>query len=217
MKKKKNNLIASSVAEGVATYGFMLCYAPLHHLLFARNIDVLVMTSGNISDEPLICKNDLALERLSCVADAFLLHNREIYRQVDDSILHMIADQPVPLRRARGYVPTPIYIRRALRVMRDALKSEGQNTQYAIRNTQYEADIFAAGADLKNTFCFAKGNQLICSEHIGDLEDADVYRHYMKSIEHLKKLFEVEPEVEAKPETFNVTQIFQWLRYVKIC
>jgi hydrogenase maturation protein HypF len=150
----------------------MLCYAPLHYLLFARNIDVLVMTSGNISDEPLICKNDLALEQLGGVADAFLMHNREIYRQVDDSIVHVIEDKPVPLRRARGYVPTPIFMERDCR-----------------------QDIFAAGADLKNTFCFAKQNQLICSEHIGDLKDAEVYHHYIGSIEHLRKLFEVEPEV----------------------
>lgn len=174
LPKKENNPIAPSVAEGVDTYGFMLCYAPLHYLLFARNIDVLVMTSGNISDEPLICKNDLALERLGDVADAFLIHDREIYRQVDDSILHVIADQPVPLRRARGYVPTPIFME--------------QNCKQ---------DIFAAGADLKNTFCFAKQNQLICSEHIGDLEDAEVYHHYIDSIEHLRKLFEVEPEMVA--------------------
>jgi len=197
LPKKENNRIASSVAEGVASYGFMLCYAPLHYLLFAQNIDVLVMTSGNISDEPLICKNEVALERLSCVADAFLMHDREIYRQVDDSILHIIENQPVPLRRARGYVPTPVYVRRASCVMRGALENEGQNTQYAVRSTQYEKDIFAAGADLKNTFCFAKRNQLICSEHIGDLEDAEVYHHYLDSIEHLRKLFDVEPEVIA--------------------
>jgi hydrogenase maturation protein HypF len=172
LPKKKNNRIAPSVAEGVATYGFMLCYAPLHYLLFARNIDVLVMTSGNISDEPLICKNNLALERLDRVADAFLMHDREIYRQVDDSILHFIESHPVPLRRARGYVPTPIFMER-----------------------KCPKDIFAAGADLKNTFCLAKRNQLICSEHIGDLEDAEVYHHYIESVGHLRKLFEVEPEV----------------------
>ena len=174
LPKKENNPIAPSVAEGVDTYGFMLCYAPLHYLLFARNIEVLVMTSGNISDEPLICKNDLAVERLGCVADAFLMHDREIYRQVDDSIFHLVGDQPVPLRRARGYVPTPIFMER------DGRKQ-----------------VFAAGADLKNTFCFAKRNQLICSEHIGDLEDAEVYHHYLDSIEHLRKLFEVEPDVVA--------------------
>jgi len=172
LPKKENTAIAPSVASGVDTFGFMLCYAPLHYLLFAQSIDVLVMTSGNISDEPLICKNEKALERLGCVADAFLMHDREIYRQVDDSVVHFIDEQPMPLRRARGYVPTPIFMEHTCR-----------------------EDIFAAGADLKNTFCFAKQNQLICSEHIGDLEDAEVYHHYIDSIEHLRKLFEVEPKV----------------------
>jgi hydrogenase maturation protein HypF len=172
LPKKPDSPIAPSVAEGVDTYGFMLCYAPLHYLLFAQNIKVLVMTSGNISDEPLICKNDEALERLGDVADAFLMHDREIYRQVDDSILHFVDGQPAFLRRARGYVPTPILMKESCR-----------------------QDIFAAGADLKNTFCFAKQNQLICSEHIGDLEDAEVYHHYIDSIEHLRRLFEVETKV----------------------
>jgi len=170
LPKKERTTIAPSVAEGVSTYGFMLCYAPLHYLLFAEGLEVLVMTSANISDEPLICKNERALERLgdpalargqappakAGVADAFLMHDREI------------------LRRARGYVPTPIFVEEECR-----------------------ADVFAAGADLKNTFCFAKKNQLICSEHIGDLEDAEVYHHYVDSIEHLRKLFEVEPKIIA--------------------
>lgn len=172
LDKKQDSLIAPSVAAGVGTYAFMLCYAPLHYLLFEQGPDVLVMTSGNISDEPLICKNELALERLGHIADAFLMHNREIYRQGDDSIVHFIDDKPVLLRRARGYVPTPVIIDRCA-----------------------QCDIFAAGADLKNTFCFVKQNQLICSEHIGDLEDAEVYRHYLKSIEHLGRLFEAEPKV----------------------
>ena len=178
LPQKPNSSIAPSVAEGVNTYGFMLCYAPLHYLLFEQlnnyGTDVLVMTSGNISDEPLICKNEPALERLADVADAFLMHDREIYRQVDDSIVHFVDEQPVFLRRARGYVPSPIFTEENCR-----------------------QEIFAAGADLKNTFCFAKQNQLICSEHIGDLEDAEVYHHYINSIEHLAKLFEVEPQVAA--------------------
>ncbi len=199
LPRKKNCGIAPSVAEGVNTLGFMLCYAPLHHLLFAQGLEVLVMTSGNISEEPLICKNEKALQRLRSIADAFLMHDREIYRQIDDSVVHFIDNQPVPLRRARGYVPAPIFIRRALCVMRDAPEDEKQNTQYAIRNTQYKLgssqDIFAAGSDMKNTFCFVKQNQIICSEHIGDLEDAEVYHHYIDSIEHLRQLFEVEPKV----------------------
>ncbi|UCG47633.1 MAG: carbamoyltransferase HypF [Phycisphaerales bacterium] len=166
--------IAPSVAPGVNTFGFMLCYAPLHYLLFAHGLKVLVMTSGNISDEPLICENDLALERLGCVADAFLMHDRRIYRQVDDSIVHLIEGEPVLLRRARGYVPRPI-----------------------VAELSCDVDILAAGADMKNTFCLVKQNQLICSEHIGDLEDAEVYHHYINSIGHLRGLFEVEPEVVA--------------------
>jgi hydrogenase maturation protein HypF len=172
LPKKKDSAIAPSVAEGVNSFGFMLCYAPLHYLLFAKGIKVLVMTSGNISDEPLICKNEQALKKLGGVADAFLMHDREIYRQVDDSIVHFVDEQPVLLRRARGYVPTPIL------------------TEESCRD-----DVFAAGADMKNTFCFVKQNQLICSEHIGDLEDAEVYHHYIDSIEHLRRLFEVEQKV----------------------
>ena len=174
LPKKEDSLIASLVAEGVNTYGFMLCYSPLHYLLFEQDIEVLVMTSGNISDEPLICENEEALGKLSCVADAFLMHNREIYRRVDDSIVHIINEEPVLLRRARGYVSSPILI-------------DKNCTQ----------DIFAAGGDLKNTFCFGKQNQLICSEHIGDIENAQNYHHYISSTKHLSDLFEVEPKVEV--------------------
>ena len=167
--------IAPSVAQGMATLGFMLCYAPLHYLLFAEEaIEVLVMTSANISDEPLICDNRRALARLGSVADAFLNHNRDIYRQVDDSVVHIVDGRAAMLRRSRGYVPTPI-----------------------LMNESCSADVFAAGADLKNTFCFVKGNQLILSEHIGDLADALVYRHYTDSVRHLQGLFEVAPTVVA--------------------
>ncbi|MBN1508940.1 MAG: carbamoyltransferase HypF [Sedimentisphaerales bacterium] len=174
LPKRPDAVIAPAVAEGTGTFGFMLCYAPLHHLLFAEGLDVLVMTSGNISDEPLICGNELALERLGDVADAFLMHDRDIYRQVDDSILYFAAGERILLRRARGYVPAPIPL-------------EAASPQ----------EILAAGADMKNTFCLVKRNQLILSEHIGDLEDAEVYHHYVRSIEHLKGLFEVEPQVVA--------------------
>jgi hydrogenase maturation protein HypF len=167
--------IAPSVAPETNTLGIMLCYAPLHHLLFAHDeIDVLVMTSANISDEPLIYEDEQALEKLSNIADAFLMHDRQIYRRVDDSVIHIIDKNPAPLRRARGYVPTPILLSQSCPV-----------------------DIFAAGPDLKNTFCFVKQTQFILSEHIGDLADGLVYRHYVNSVEHLRKLFEVQPEVIA--------------------
>ncbi len=174
LPKKKNCAIAKGIAEGVDSLGFMLCYTPLHYLLFEHRIEVLVMTSGNISDEPLICENDKALEKLGDVADVFLMHDRQIWRQVDDSIVHFVGTEPALLRRARGYVPAPVI-------------------------SEYECaqDILAMGGDLKNTFCLAKQNQFICSEHIGDLEDAEVYHHYIKSIAHLRKLFEVSPKVIA--------------------
>ncbi len=174
LPKKPDCGIAPVVAEGISTFGFMLCYAPLHWLLFEEELEVLVMTSGNISDEPLVCKNDEALEKLGSVADVFLMHDRRIYRQVDDSIIHFIDGQAVLLRRARGYVPTPI-----------------------VAENNSETDIFAAGSDLKNTFCYVKANQLIVSEHIGDTEDASVYHHYLNSLEHLAELFEVKPQVVA--------------------
>ena len=177
LAKKIDSLIAPSVASGTTTFGFMLCYAPLHHLLFnqavdGRTIEVLVMTSGNLSDEPLICDNDEALKKLGSVADYFLMHDRQIYRQVDDSIVHIVDGQPALLRRSRGHVPAPI-----------------------LQDASCPCDILAAGADMKNAFCLVKKNQLIMSEHIGDLEDAEVYRHYRKSIEHLAGLYAFEPKV----------------------
>lgn len=173
LDKKEPNLIAPSVAFGTNRFGFMLCYTPLHHLLFAEEgIDVLVMTSANLSGEPLICKNEQAVDELGEIADVFLMHNRDIYRQLDDSVIHEVNGQSAFLRRARGYVPTPIY-----------------------RKKPVDKDIFAAGPDLKNTFCLVKGDQYLMSEHIGDLADGRVYRHYVRSAEHLRNLFEVKPEV----------------------
>ncbi len=175
LDRKNDIAIAPSVAEGTWALGFMLAYAPLHHLLFKENdVEVLVMTSANISDEPLICDNEKAIEKLGGIADAFLMNDRDIYRQVDDSVVQVIDGKQAFLRRARGFVPAPV-----------------------IRKTNSKKHIFAAGADLKNTFCFVKNNQYILSEHIGDLENGDVYRHYTKSVKHLKGLFEVEPEVVA--------------------
>jgi len=175
LPKKEPNTIAPSVAGGINTFGFMLPYTPLHHLIFAeKKLNALVLTSGNIADEPLICKDSQALEKLGCVADVFLMHNREIYRQVDDSVIHIIQNEPVLLRRSRGFVP-----------------------QTFVLKISAPADIFAAGADLKNTFCFVKQNRFILSEHIGDMADASVYKHWLYSIEHLKKLLEVNPSVVA--------------------
>jgi len=173
LTKRNNTAIAPSVAQGLNTLGFMICYTPLHHLLFAEGgIDILVMTSANLSDEPLICDNDEALDKLSGIADAFLMHNRDIRRQTDDSIVHVVAGAQALIRRSRGFTPGPV-----------------------LRGKPIKKQIFAAGADMKNTFCLAKGNQFILSEHIGDLEDSRVYRHYTESIKHLRSLFDIKPEI----------------------
>lgn len=200
LEKKAGAKIAPSVASGTTTFGFMLCYAPLHHLLFAqavdgRTIDVLVMTSGNLSDEPLICDNDEAIKKLGSIADYFLTHDRQIYRQVDDSIVHVIDGQPALLRRSRGYVPTPI-----------------------LQEASCPCDIFAAGADMKNAFCLVKDRQLIMSEHIGDLEDAAVYHHYRESIGYLAGLYVFNPRVvvcDLHPGYFS-TQYVQSLAGVEL-
>jgi hydrogenase maturation protein HypF len=174
LPKKAGSAISAAVAEGVNTFGFMLCCAPLHHMLFEKDLEVLVMTSGNISDEPLVCENDQALSRLGQVADAFLMNDRDIYRRVDDSIVHFVAGGPVPLRRARGYVPEPVLLEKPS-----------------------PRGVFAAGADLKNTFCFGWQNRIVCSEHIGDLADGRAFRHYVDSIGHMRQLFDADFKVVA--------------------
>ena len=171
VEKRDGGGIAPSVAEGTSRFGFMLCYAPLHYLLFGEaGISVLVMTSANFSEEPLICDNGQAVEELGDVADAFLMHDRGIYRQTDDSVVQVVDGGAAFLRRGRGYVPEALYRERAS-----------------------ERVIFAAGADLKNTFCFLKGDQYLVSEHIGDLAEGRAYRHYIRSVGHFERLFEAAP------------------------
>lgn len=189
LPKKTPNTIAASAAAGVNTFGFMLPYTPLHYLLFAeKKFDCLIMTSGNISDEPLICKDQQAFEKLADIADVFLIHDREIYRQVDDSVVHIVRNEPIPLRRSRGFVPQTF----AMKEIAASACGLLAMTAGGGRN-----DIFAAGADLKNTFCLAKQNRFAVSEHIGDLADSSVYKHWINSVGHLKNLLDIEPEVFA--------------------
>lgn len=173
LPQKQPNPLAPSIAVGTNTFGLMLPYAPVHHLLFGeKGILWLVMTSANFSEEPLLYTNEEALKELAGVADAFLVHNRDIFRPIDDSVLQWVDGGPAFLRRARGYVPTPLRRARPVR-----------------------QEIFAAGADLKNSFCFVKGNQYLLSEHIGDLAEGKSYRHYVRAVGHLQSLFEVNPRI----------------------
>jgi hydrogenase maturation protein HypF len=161
-----------AVAPGLNSLGFMLPYAPLHYLLLENLDHPLVMTSGNVSDEPICYENRDALERLSKIADYFLLHNRRIHVRADDSVVCARGKKEMILRRARGYAPR-------------ALKT----------SIRFAREILACGAELKNTFCLARGDHAFISHHIGDLENLETLRSFEHGIEHFKRLFNLRPEV----------------------
>jgi hydrogenase maturation protein HypF len=173
LKKKKNNL-PEEIAPFNNYLGFFLPYTPIHHLVFyfGRRIKVLVMTSGNFSEEPIIYEDAVAFKRLKEICDFFLTHNRKIYINCDDSVLRIFNKSIYFIRRSRGYVPEPVEI--------------PYKTQKII---------FSAGADLKNTFSFTKGKNVYISQHIGDIETDLSIESYKKSINLFKKILEVEPEV----------------------
>jgi hydrogenase maturation protein HypF len=175
LPRKKKTALADNLAPGIDEIGVMLPYTPLHHLLFTQNDcpEVLVMTSGNISGSPICTGNEDAQARLAPLADLFLLHNREIVTRVDDSVVKIMADQPVILRRARGFAPAPLQIPWEL------------------------PSILACGPGLKNTFSLGRGQTILPSQHIGDLDNLESYDFYQESIEHLKKVFQFDPEAVA--------------------
>ncbi|GAP14938.1 hydrogenase maturation protein, carbamoyltransferase HypF [Longilinea arvoryzae] len=176
LEKRADPGIAPQVAPGQRTLGIMLPYTPIHLLLLepeAGYPDVLVMTSGNLSEEPIAYQDGDADERLSALADGFLLHNREIHMRTDDSVLCVFADRPYFMRRARGYAPDPIQL--------------GGNLP----------PILATGAELKNTFCLTNRDYAFLSHHIGDLENYETLRSFEEGIEHYQRLFRVKPELLA--------------------
>ncbi|MGO9904742.1 MAG: carbamoyltransferase HypF [Solirubrobacteraceae bacterium] len=167
--------VAESVAPGAPELGVMLPYSPLHHLLLADVGATLVLTSGNVSDEPIAYRDKDALDRLKDIADLFLVHDRPIETRTDDSVVRAGLSRPMVLRRSRGYVPATV-----------ALPGPG-----AAR------PILACGAELKNTFCLVKGTRAWVSHHIGDLENYETLRSFQEGIAHFKRLFAVEPELVA--------------------
>jgi hydrogenase maturation protein HypF len=169
----KKSDIAQSVAPDLKYLGVMLPYTPLHHLLLHEVGLPLVMTSGNLSEEPIAKDNDEAFVRLHGIADYFLLHNRGIYARYDDSVYMVEEDKPVALRRARGYAPYPIHL---------PYKSK---------------QILACGAELKNTFCLTRDDHAFISQHIGDMENEETLEHFEHAIELYKRLFRIAPEVIA--------------------
>lgn len=161
------------IAPGQNSLGFMLPYTPLHHLLMQEMARPIVLTSGNRSDEPQCIDNGDARERLAGIADAFLLHDREIVNRLDDSVTRIADDAPRMLRRARGYAPQP-------------LKLSGDLTG--------ERSILALGAELKNSFCLLLRGEAVLSQHMGDLEDSATYRDYLHNLALYRKLFDFRPD-----------------------
>lgn len=151
--------------------GVMLPYTPVHYLLMEKEIDVLIMTSANISDTPIIYKNEDALDKLKGVCDAFLLNNRDIHTRCDDSLMMVFEGNEYPIRRSRGYAPFPIKV----------YEDVGQ--------------ILACGAEQKASFAISKENYVFLSQHIGDLKNMETLEHYESQIEYFKKLFRIDPKM----------------------
>lgn len=165
--------LAPAVAPGQKTLGFMLPYTPLHHLLMKRLTKPIILTSGNLSDEPQCTDNDEARKRLGKIADYLLLHDRDIVNRLDDSVVRTKADGTSEiLRRARGYAPSPIKL-----------------------PTGFESapEILSMGGELKNTFCLLQNNRAIISQHMGDLEEANTYKDYKKNLDLYQNCFQFKP------------------------
>ena len=177
--------LAQSVAPNNPFLGVMLPYTPLHHLLMAELGFPVVATSGNLSDEPICTDEREALERLGGIADVFLVHNRPIVRHVDDSIVRVMLDRELVLRRARGYAPLPINVLPASRWQ------DKQNCRQA------GSTILAVGAHLKNAVALSVGNQVFISQHIGDLETEQAHTAFRRVIADFEKLYEAKPDIIA--------------------
>jgi hydrogenase maturation protein HypF len=162
------------IAPGVAPHnrqlGAFLPYTPMHHLLFdGGGIPALVMTSGNQSDEPIAMDNDDARARLRGIADFLLFHDRAIFMRCDDSVTRVLAGRPRPVRRARGYVPVPVFLK-------DEMPS-----------------VLAVGAELKNTVCLTRRREAFVSQHVGDLENLETLKSFEHTISHLQRILEITP------------------------
>jgi len=172
LEKQASYNLAPSVAPNNAYLGVMLPYAPVHFLLMHPE-DIWVMTSGNMSDEPILYEDQDALKDLRSIADYFFVHNRRIHQPSDDSVARIFQDQQYILRRSRGFAPAPIPISREI------------------------GTILAVGGEVKNTFCLTQGKFAFMSPHIGDLENGVTNSSYLKSIQHYQSLFAIQPQMVA--------------------
>lgn len=176
--RRKGSNVAGGVAPRNRHLGLMLPYTPLHHLLLREVGAPIVLTSGNLSDEPIAYRDADAAESLSPIADGFLTHNREIHMRCDDSVVRMVDGAQGPreqlIRRARGYAPEPVRV-----------------------TPPFREPILAAGPELKHTFCLGVGDRAIVSHHLGDMENWESMSCFLEGVEHYQRLFEVRPAVVA--------------------
>ncbi|MDT8440320.1 MAG: carbamoyltransferase HypF [Desulfuromonadales bacterium] len=173
LAKRPDHGLAAQVAPHNRYFGIMLPYTPLHYLLLERHFPALVMTSANLSDEPIAYRDEEVRDRLAGIADLFLGHDRPIETRTDDSIARTIAGRPLLLRRSRGYVPGTLRLPRS------------------------QPAVLAVGAELKSVFCLTRGDQAFLSQHIGDLQNLEVYDSLVAAIAHLRRILEIEPELIA--------------------
>jgi hydrogenase maturation protein HypF len=179
--RKSGTIVCQTVAPDTDVLGIMLPYTPFHQLLFATGIGPLVMTSGNPSDEPLSSDNQEAIDRLSHIVDFFLLHNRDIERRVDDSVLMTTdlgpdhgGDIVFPLRRSRGFVPQPMDIKQ-----------------------KSDKAILAVGGEMKSAVCLLNDGKVVFSEHLGELHNPASYRNFIGAIDRLQELLDLQPDCVA--------------------
>jgi len=173
LQKKIPFLLSKAIAPGNSFIGVMLPYTPLHYFLLQEKFSALVMTSGNISNEPITAKNKEAFEKLHNIADYFLITNREIVHPLDDSVVKHISGAPLFIRRSRGYVPAPLFLKKNI------------------------PQILACGGDLKSVICLTKNNNAFLSRYIGNIENPEVFTLYHETIKHMQTLFNIEPEIIA--------------------
>ena len=171
LKRRPTTVVAAEVAPGVDELGVMLPYTPVHHLLFRGGPRLLVMTSGNASDEPLCFDNDDARQRLGTIADVLLLHDRKIAVPCEDSVLAVADGSVLPIRRSRGYAPLPVLLPESGPV------------------------VLAVGAEVKNTFCLTRENYAFCSAHLGDMGSLESQRAFERSVAQLTTLHRVTPQL----------------------
>jgi hydrogenase maturation protein HypF len=174
LRRRPHAEVAGSVAPGNRSLGVMLPYTPLHHLLLAEVGGPIVLTSGNRSDEPIAYEDGEAMQRLAGITDWFLVHDRPIHVRADDSVVRVFRGRELPLRRSRGFAPQPLPL-----------------------PWPFPGHVLACGAELKHTFCLAKGGHAFVSQHVGDLENYETFRSFTEGVEHFGRLFAVEPEVVA--------------------